>query len=151
MRAIRAAELFNNVIPSGLPTDSRPADYTSLISKTPSFDGRRYPLGKIKEILLREHKRLESPVNSLTEIESMDNSTVFVIAGQQAGLFGGYLYTTYKALHAIKLAARLSADTGKNVLPLFWVATDDHDADEISHLGTMSESIGVVTITYLPV
>ncbi|KKM02665.1 hypothetical protein LCGC14_1782140, partial [marine sediment metagenome] len=46
------------------------------------------------------------------------------IAGQQAGLFCGPLYTFYKAMHAVRLSARLSAATGRKVIPLFWIASD---------------------------
>lgn len=51
----------------------------------------------------------------------------FVTTGQQPGLFGGPLYGLYKALSAEALAAGLAEATGKPVMPLFWIASDDHD------------------------
>ena len=51
----------------------------------------------------------------------------FVTTGQQPGLFGGPLYSLYKALSAIRLARSLSESLGKPVMPLFWVASEDHD------------------------
>jgi bacillithiol biosynthesis cysteine-adding enzyme BshC len=59
--------------------------------------------------------------------------TVAVVTGQQAGLFSGPAYTIYKALHAIKLAASLSAN-GIPAVPVFWMATEDHDFAEVNHV-----------------
>lgn len=53
-----------------------------------------------------------------------------VTAGQQPGLFGGPLYTWWKALTALSLANRLEAETGLPVVPVFWAATDDSDYAE---------------------
>jgi bacillithiol biosynthesis cysteine-adding enzyme BshC len=56
-----------------------------------------------------------------------------VTTGQQAGLFTGPLYTIYKALSAVFLARKLEAELGVIVLPVFWVASEDHDWAEVSH------------------
>ena len=58
--------------------------------------------------------------------------TVAVMTGQQVGLFSGPCYTIYKALHAVKLAAWLS-DNGLPAVPVFWLATEDHDFAEVNH------------------
>jgi bacillithiol biosynthesis cysteine-adding enzyme BshC len=58
----------------------------------------------------------------------------FVTTGQQPGLFGGPLYTVHKALSAIALAERLETLLDVPVLPLFWIASDDHDWDEANHV-----------------
>jgi bacillithiol biosynthesis cysteine-adding enzyme BshC len=56
-----------------------------------------------------------------------------VTTGQQPGLFGGPLYSVYKALTAIRLAEALEARLGRPVLPVFWVASEDHDWAEANH------------------
>lgn len=57
---------------------------------------------------------------------------IVVTAGQQPGLFGGPLYTWWKALSAVALADRLQQVTGLPVAPVFWAATDDSDFAEAS-------------------
>jgi bacillithiol biosynthesis cysteine-adding enzyme BshC len=56
-----------------------------------------------------------------------------VTTGQQAGLFGGPLYTVNKALSALRLAEALEALLEKPVLAVFWIAADDHDWAEVNH------------------
>jgi len=59
-------------------------------------------------------------------------STVAIVTGQQVGLFSGPAYTVYKALTAIK-AARELAERGVPAVPVFWLATEDHDFAEVDH------------------
>ena len=56
-----------------------------------------------------------------------------VTTGQQAGLFTGPMYTIHKILTAIRLAEALEARLGTVVLPVFWVASEDHDFAEANH------------------
>jgi bacillithiol biosynthesis cysteine-adding enzyme BshC len=58
------------------------------------------------------------------------NESVAVVTGQQVGLFTGPLYTLYKALSAVKLAACLTA-RGTDAVPVFWMASEDHDWEEV--------------------
>jgi bacillithiol synthase len=58
--------------------------------------------------------------------------TVAVVTGQQVGLFSGPAYTIYKVLHAIKTAAWLT-ENGIPAVPMFWLATEDHDFAEVNH------------------
>ncbi len=58
--------------------------------------------------------------------------TVAVVTGQQVGLFSGPAYTIYKALTAVRLAAQLS-EQGTPAVPMFWLATEDHDVAEVNH------------------
>ena len=58
--------------------------------------------------------------------------TLAVVTGQQVGLFSGPAYTIYKALTAVRLAAKLS-EQGIPAVPMFWLATEDHDVAEVNH------------------
>jgi len=62
-----------------------------------------------------------------------DGAVLAVTTGQQPGLFTGPLYTVYKALSAIALAQRLERALAAPVVPVFWVAGDDHDFAEANH------------------
>jgi bacillithiol biosynthesis cysteine-adding enzyme BshC len=61
-----------------------------------------------------------------------DPKSVAVVTGQQVGLFSGPAYTVYKAITAVRLAKRLSAE-GLCAIPIFWLATEDHDLAEVNH------------------
>ncbi len=56
-----------------------------------------------------------------------------VTTGQQPALFGGPLYCVYKGITALRLARVLETRLGKPVVPLFWVASEDHDWAEANH------------------
>lgn len=78
-----------------------------------------------------------------------DDDTVAVVTGQQAGLFTGPLYTIYKALSAIRLAERLNAE-GTKAVPVFWIATEDHDMDEVSSLAFVDRKEEITKVEYRP-
>ncbi len=59
--------------------------------------------------------------------------TVAIVTGQQVGLFSGPAYSVYKALTAIK-AARTLVENGVPAVPVFWLATEDHDYAEVNHV-----------------
>jgi len=59
--------------------------------------------------------------------------TVAIVTGQQVGLFSGPSYTIHKALTAARMAAELTAN-GIPAVPVFWLATEDHDFEEVSHV-----------------
>ena len=58
---------------------------------------------------------------------------VIVTTGQQPGLLGGPLYSLYKGISAVRLAEHLEELLARPVLPVFWVASEDHDWDEADH------------------
>lgn len=76
--------------------------------------------------------RVQNSSNPLLD-QLAQPGTVAIVTGQQAGLFCGPAYTIYKALHAIRLARWLS-ENGVSAVPVFWVATEDHDFLEVNHL-----------------
>ena len=69
--------------------------------------------------------------------DALAGDVLVVTTGQQPGLFTGPLYTIYKALSAIALARRLERDWHLPVVPVFWVAGDDHDFAEGNHAGVL--------------
>ncbi|HWB30972.1 MAG TPA: bacillithiol biosynthesis BshC, partial [Vicinamibacterales bacterium] len=76
-----------------------------------------------------------------------DPATVAIVTGQQAGLFGGPLYTLLKAVTTIQLARRVSAAHGVTAVPIFWVESEDHDFDEIRSATVLDRDFSVSTLT----
>lgn len=70
-----------------------------------------------------------------------------ITTGQQPALFTGPLYTVYKAMSAIALADRLERERGVPVVPVFWVAGDDHDFAEADHAWVLGRDGDPVKIT----
>jgi bacillithiol biosynthesis cysteine-adding enzyme BshC len=79
-----------------------------------------------------------------------DHDAVAVVTGQQVGLWGGPLYTLHKAACAIRVARQLQEETGRRVVPVFWLQTEDHDDDEIAraHLIDAQADHTVVAMKY---
>jgi bacillithiol synthase len=73
--------------------------------------------------------------------------TVAVVTGQQIGLFTGPLYTIYKTVTVLQLARRLQDETGRPVVPVFWVEGEDHDYEEVA-AATLLHQNEPVTIRY---
>ena len=150
LQIVFAKKFFGNDRPSGIPLDTEPPDITKLINRVNTLNPSDYPFPTVKSILERENSRLGSGEKTIKSINSIDNNTVFIIGGQQAGLFGGPLYTLYKAMHIICLSLRLSDLTGRNVLPLFWVASDDHDFEEVKSIHIRTREGYNTKIEYSP-
>ena len=74
----------------------------------------------------------QKPGNPLVK-RFAQTGTVAVLTGQQVGLFSGPAYTIYKALTAARLAEDLNA-RGIPAVPIFWMATEDHDFAEVDNV-----------------
>ena len=77
--------------------------------------------------------RVQNAAESLARPRLAQPGTVAVMTGQQVGLFSGPAYTIYKALHAVRLAEWLT-ESGISAVPVFWLATEDHDFAEVNHI-----------------
>ncbi len=73
-----------------------------------------------------------------------------IVTGQQAGLFGGPLFVLWKALATIRVARQLEAERGRPVVPVFWVASDDHDFAEIRSTSVIDSGGAIRTLRYVP-
>lgn len=102
------------------------AAYAATVLKTATADRRAVcdALGRLNA----SWGASEVTLNNIARLRSA--ACVAVVTGQQAGLFTGPLYTIYKALSAVKLAQCLTA-RGIEAVPVFWIATEDHDWLEV--------------------
>jgi bacillithiol synthase len=70
-----------------------------------------------------------------TSISKLRNpNSVVVIGGQQAGILTGPLYSIHKILSIILFAKQKEAELSVPVVPVFWIAGEDHDYDEVNHI-----------------
>jgi bacillithiol synthase len=84
---------------------------------------------------------------TLANIERLrEADCVAVVSGQQAGLFTGPLYTIYKALSAVKLAGCLTQRNTRAV-PVFWIATEDHDFEEVARAEFVNRDCQLSSVT----
>jgi bacillithiol biosynthesis cysteine-adding enzyme BshC len=112
---------------------------------------------KVSDILERQNRAWGVSPKTLANIERLRQGSVAAVTGQQVGLFGGPLFSIFKALTAVKLADEAST-AGADCVPVFWLATEDHDLAEVNHVALASEhglpellSVGSHGVTDAPV
>lgn len=76
-----------------------------------------------------------------------DPRTVAIVTGQQAGLFGGPLFTLFKTLTSVKLAQRVAHEHHVPTVAVFWVEAEDHDWEEVSSCAVWDADFQRRTIT----
>jgi bacillithiol biosynthesis cysteine-adding enzyme BshC len=97
---------------------------------------------EIAGIVAAQQDRRGAPTRARETAQALaDPKTVAVVTGQQAGLFGGPLYTLFKALCAIKLADHVSREHQVRAVPVFWIESEDHDWDEVRSCTVLNEAL----------
>lgn len=87
----------------------------------------------IADLLDRQNRSFGAGQKAIENIDLLRNGASAVVTGQQVTLFGGPLYTLLKAATAIRKAQEASA-AGHPHVPIFWLATEDHDLAEADHV-----------------
>jgi bacillithiol biosynthesis cysteine-adding enzyme BshC len=101
---------------------------------------------KVSAILDRQNSSWGASPQTLSNIDRLRRGAATVVTGQQVGLFGGPMFDIYKALTAIKLAEE-SAAAGIDAVPVFWLATYDHDLAEVNHISLPGSDGTLRTLT----
>lgn len=70
-------------------------------------------------------------------LEQLEQGAMVIVGGQQAGILTGPLYSVHKAISVIALAKEQSTKLQQPVIPVFWIAGEDHDLEEINHTYTV--------------
>ncbi len=96
-----------------------------------SYDSARRE--RVSAILERQNKSWDASPKALANLDRLRKGAAAVVTGQQVGLFGGPMFAIYKALTAVKLAEDATA-AGVDAVPVFWLATYDHDLAEVNHV-----------------
>ena len=103
-----------------------------------AFQSFRFANDRNKTVaLLRDYNRkFGADKKTLQSVERLaDDKSIAVVTGQQLALFGGPLFTIYKIISAIHFAQKCEKQYNVPCIPVFWLADEDHDYDEISSLG----------------
>ena len=87
---------------------------------------------RVSKVLERQNQSWGASPRTLSNIARLRAGACAVVTGQQVGLFGGPCFSLYKALTAVKLAEEATA-SGIDAVPIFWLATSDHDLAEVNH------------------
>lgn len=123
-----------------------PSAYTHQSEKVKSRD---YPRKQLANILEETNSSYGCGAQTVGNIKKLtENKACAVVTGQQVGLFSGPLYTIYKALTAIKLTESLKQKGLGSFVPVFWLASDDHDFEEIDHISLIDKENQIVYIKY---
>ena len=110
------------------------------------LENHRVDRGRLCDALAAMNARWGATDETLRNIELLrDADCLAVVSGQQAGLFTGPLYTIYKALSAVKLAGCLRTRNTKSV-PVFWIASEDHDFAEVARAEFISRECQLAKI-----
>jgi hypothetical protein len=98
------------------------------------LDGRQNRIN-VQDLLRQENAFAQLTPAQRTNLEAAGSDrAVFILTGQQPGLFGGPILWYYKALTCAALARECSARLSRPVIPIFWVAGDDTDLPESNHI-----------------
>ena len=120
---------FGSVAPFFAGNPATSASWADAIRRTQAHDRRRQDIAAL--IAAQQRRRAAPPAALDAGARLADPRTVAVLTGQQAGLFGGPLFTLLKALTALKLAARVSREHGVPAVAIFWIDAEDHDWEEV--------------------
>ena len=122
-----------------------PAAWSSAIASAQRHPRQR---AEMSALLTTQLERRNAPAAArAAAVRLAEPNTVAVVTGQQAGLFGGPLFTLYKGLTAAKLAARITQEHGVPAVAVFWVESEDHDWDEVASVSVLDNELQRRTIT----
>ncbi len=121
---------YDNVAPFFAGNPAVSAAWSDTIARSQGY--ARQP-AEVARVIAAQQEQRGAPREAREAAANLaDPATRVVITGQQAGVFGGPLFTLLKALTAMKLAAQVSRDHRVAVVPVFWIDAEDHDWPEVS-------------------
>jgi bacillithiol synthase len=124
---------------SGNPADSE--SWRRAIAAAQRHERRRDEVAALLESQLEGRG---APVDSRAASRQLaDPRVVAIVTGQQAGLFGGPMFTFLKALTAVRLARRVQQEHGIPVVPIFWIDAEDHDWEEVRSCGILDGDLAL--------
>lgn len=111
---------------------AHPPTLDAVIGEARAIDYPGDRRAEVSSILQKQNAAFGSGSETSSNLERLAKGAVAVVSGQQVGLFGGPAYSIYKALMAVQVAEELTHG-GIEAVPVFWMATEDHDLEEVRH------------------
>jgi bacillithiol synthase len=108
------------------------------------YDGERR--AAVAAILERQNRQFGASAKVFDSIQRFRRGAVAAVTGQQVGFLGGPLFSILKALSAVRLAEQAN-ELGMDCVPVFWLATDDHDFEEIRSAVVQDSNGGLHTLS----
>ncbi|MER2000473.1 MAG: bacillithiol biosynthesis cysteine-adding enzyme BshC, partial [Lysinibacillus sp.] len=112
----------------------------SFSTRLRSLQGQAYEREKLVQVIRSYMAPYTISEKAEQHLNLLQKNAVVVVGGQQAGLLTGPLFSIYKAITVILLAKQQSEKLQVPVVPLFWIAGEDNDIDEINHTYTMQQN-----------
>ena len=135
---------FAKVAPFFAGDPATTAAWADTIKRSQSFT--RQP-AEIARVIAAQQAARNAPAAARESAARLaDPATRVVITGQQAGLFGGPLFTLLKAVTTMKLAAEVSREHRVPVVPVFWIDAEDHDWPEVSGCTVLDSEFAPATV-----
>ncbi len=127
---------------SGNPAED--SAWTAAIARAQAHPRDRQQLARA---IGEQQRRRGAPAQARAAADRLAGATaVAVLTGQQAGLFGGPVYTLLKAITALKLADEVSRRHGVPAVAVFWIEAEDHDWDEVRSCTVLTADLECRTI-----
>jgi len=101
---------------------------------------------RVSAILERQNRSWGASEKTVENIARLRAGASAVVTGQQVGLFGGPLFSIFKALSAVKLADHATR-SGIDCVPVFWLATEDHDLAEVNQVAIPGPDFSLQNLT----
>ncbi len=119
------------------------SSYKTVASQLPSLERKR---GEVRAILERQNKAFGCGEATFENLRRLSQAGSFaVVTGQQVGLFSGPAFTIFKVLTTVRLANYLR-EQGLPAVPVFWLATEDHDLAEVAEVGTLDDEYNLISL-----
>jgi len=122
-------------------------DWAARSARLDSLGEKRMPSGQLASVLRQYHARFQLSEQQERNLQHIEQGAQVVIGGQQAGLWTGQLLVIHKVVTIIKAAAEASQQLGRPVVPVFWIAGEDHDWDEVNHTHLISTDLSLKKLT----